>query len=53
MLIRRPPVALREAETLDELREIVREIWSRVIRLEDEIASLKLDHDDEDLDADT
>jgi hypothetical protein len=25
MLIRRPPVALREADTLDELREIIRD----------------------------
>jgi hypothetical protein len=52
MLICRPPVAMREAETLDELREIVREMWKRMIRLEDEIAGRKRDcDDDEDLDA--
>ena len=49
MLIRRPPVALREADTLDELREIIRELWARMIRIEDEIAYRKRDRqDDED-----
>jgi hypothetical protein len=57
MLIRRPPVALREADTLDELREIIREMWARMIRIEDEIAGRDFEtyrrrqvRDDEDLD---
>jgi hypothetical protein len=49
MLIPRSPVTVREAETLDELREIIRAMWARMIGIEDEIAGRKLDHD-EDLD---
>jgi hypothetical protein len=51
MLIRRSPSPpLREAESLDELREIIREMWARMIRIEDEIAYRKRDRQDEDLD---
>jgi hypothetical protein len=42
MLIPRSPVTVREAETLDELREIIRGMWARMI-------GIKHDHD-EDLD---
>jgi hypothetical protein len=55
MLISRPPPPLREAETLAEL--IVRDLWSRVVAIEDEIAGRAEErkgsesyHDDEGLD---
>jgi hypothetical protein len=49
MLIRRPPRPLQcDAQSLDELRELIREMWQRVRRIEDELAGRKLDRDDED-----
>ena len=51
MLIRRPPVALREAETLDDLREIVRDLSRRVARCEVELAGRQVERADaEDID---